>query len=509
MYSDLASGTTICLSGRMPWPLLVLAGTAAALGIVITSSGLWGKKVSFLEKHGKDAVLKVACGELEEDMISQLPDDILSQVVSRLSLIEAIRTRILSRRWKDICRYRSSLLLDCCQIFGEIHNHSSCYHKLRFVKAVDQCLQLYSGGRLSDCVLICCLGKDFTAEFNRWMQTIANLGIQQLTFRFYFPFCADCYGSAGAFQFPFQLLFEAASLTHLHLLTCALQPSFKGKFSSLQSLYLYVVPLDNGELSSIFSSCVNLKHMTLVSCKLPAMLCISGQLSSMVIELCCGLKEIDMHASNLTDFVCYSDGWIKCSFPFAPKLANLCVNVNGRGTLPSLLGEVANCCTQLDFLAFQTKTDELRYIPATTNRFCNLTVLYLLMMFDSKVDLFNVTPILDACPLLEKLRLLARSLCGNVQRRGNWPAKHHTCLKAVHYEGFRGTGNEIEFASFVLRSAEALQFLCIYPSYSLFLEDFKGTKDVDYGMNNEERQLVYKQLKGMQALSSKVTVIIS
>ena len=45
-------------SGREAWPLLVLAGTGAAIGIAITSCGLWGK-VGFVVKKRRDYVLKV------------------------------------------------------------------------------------------------------------------------------------------------------------------------------------------------------------------------------------------------------------------------------------------------------------------------------------------------------------------------------------------------------------------------------------------------------------------
>ncbi|WRX28401.1 F-box domain - like 10 [Theobroma cacao] len=46
------------------------------------------------------------------DLISRLPDTLLSEIVSQLPVDEAVRTSILSRRWKSLWRYVSRLDFD-------------------------------------------------------------------------------------------------------------------------------------------------------------------------------------------------------------------------------------------------------------------------------------------------------------------------------------------------------------------------------------------------------------
>ncbi|XP_027125755.1 F-box/FBD/LRR-repeat protein At1g13570 [Coffea arabica] len=513
LYGATAMG---CSGQKAFLPLLVLAGTgAAAIGVAImSSSGMLEKTIAFLKNHHQQEVLKVAYGDAQEDRISQLSDDLLSEILSRLDLIEAIRTRILARRWNNICQVRSRLLLDCRKICGEsqrIHTGSR-RHKYRFLKAVDQTLQLYSGQKIVHIHLICCLGNEVAPSYDRWMQTIATLGVQSLLLKFCTPICHDengPYSSVDLYPLPLQLLFEATSLKILNLLNCVLQPSFKGKFNSLQYLNMISVPLDNGELPHILASCVNLLQLSLCNCKLPPKLRISGQclqLQRLHVELCIGVKEIDIHAVNLSFFYLYSDKMVELSLHYVPKLKDLLVSGNGIGVVPYLFGQVVKDCPALELFMLQTKANELGHMPATINMFRNLRMLYLLMIFECKADLQSVATILDACPLLEKLYLLARWPGFSEHLGGAWPARHYGHLKELEYKGFHGTGCEIEFVVYLLQSAPALDRVFIGSAYSTYSAEYKWTRYIDYVMDDAERQLIYKQLVE-HALSSKVQVI--
>ncbi|KAL3518351.1 hypothetical protein ACH5RR_020940 [Cinchona calisaya] len=524
-------GTEVCCSGCKPLPLLILAGTGVVIGIglAITSSGLWGKTVALVEKYRKHSILEGAFVDKQEDRISLLSDDLLSDIISRLDVIEAVRTRILSRRWKNIFQSRSKLHLDCStfgsiilsgrrknifqymfklhsdrRTFESIQHYDKCSrpHKLRFIKAVDQCLQLFSGQSMSYFGLKCCLGEEFASNFNRWMQSIATFGIQELEIKFCVP--------DGFHLFPFQLLFEAASLKYLYLVNCTLQPSFIGQFKSLQVLILSKVSLHRGEFTSILSSCVNLERFTVCHSNLPPKLCISGpclQLRSVRIWSCYGVEEIEIRHGSLSAFHYYTDRMVRYLLPFAPKLDRLFINFNARGTVPYFFREVAKDCGRLTKLLIQTKTDTLPYIPVKANTFSSLRILYLLTVPDTKADLLGVRPILAACPLLEFFRLLVRGPVGNEPRDVKCSPGYHAHLKEMQLQGFRGTRNEIEFASYILRSASALRCLRLFTSYRSFHSDFSWTEEEGYVMDDVERLLIYIKLKG-QAISTSATVIL-
>ncbi|XP_071918437.1 uncharacterized protein [Coffea arabica] len=96
----------MCWFGNRALPFAILvAATGAAIQKAIKSFGGQGRAIVLQEKHEQDFVHKADDGLANEDSISRLPDDLLSDVLSRLDLIEAVGTRILSRRWKNVCKF--------------------------------------------------------------------------------------------------------------------------------------------------------------------------------------------------------------------------------------------------------------------------------------------------------------------------------------------------------------------------------------------------------------------
>nr|XP_027082683.1 F-box/FBD/LRR-repeat protein At5g56420-like [Coffea arabica] len=266
-------------------------------------------------------------GLANEDSISRLPDDLLSDVLSRLDLIEAVGTRILSRRWKNVCKVMSELHLDCLDMFRPNCSHDMGSHrvKCRFLEAVDQSLQLYSDQSITYLRISCCFMKEFEPKFTQWMQVVATLDVQELDLKF---ICSslplyECVKSNMGELFPvsFQLLTAVATMKHLRLLACSLQPSFPTQFNSLEGLYLDLVHLSDGELPRMLSSCVNLQTLRLGFCKLTPKLSISApclQLKFLYVHSCPGLEEIDI------SYLCWQPAYFFFLSQWPDKVFALC-----------------------------------------------------------------------------------------------------------------------------------------------------------------------------------------
>ncbi|KAG6742951.1 hypothetical protein POTOM_053895 [Populus tomentosa] len=65
----------------------------------------------------------------KEDRISQLPDRILSIILSRLPMKDLVKTSALSNRWKHLWAPRTDLNFDVDDIFGTNHERPDCSSK--------------------------------------------------------------------------------------------------------------------------------------------------------------------------------------------------------------------------------------------------------------------------------------------------------------------------------------------------------------------------------------------
>ncbi|KAK4346443.1 hypothetical protein RND71_032782 [Anisodus tanguticus] len=293
---------------------------------------------------------------------SELPDDVLSSIVARPTVRDAVRTSILSKRWRYLIASMPTLKFSLDMIGANSCRHKCFPHyQQKFLKVVNQFLQLYSGRKVSNLEMHICIGREFSSEFDQLMHSLSKI--------------------------------------------------------------------DGGHLEDILSSCLNLNQLGLKSCKLPYKLCISGTVKSVRFTNCGGLEEIDLQATNLR-----------------------------RDTaIPYIFGEfVRDLPAQIKSLTVTACYSQVKNFPTETQIFRNLRMLALLLENTYDFDMVKVSPVLDSCPLLRYLDLVQWGTFRQARGRGiRFPLSptYHTELKEVRFGGFLGTGEEIEFASYIVRSA--------------------------------------------------------
>jgi len=175
----------------------------------------------------------------KEDRISQLPDRILSIILSKLPMKDLVKTSALSNRWKHLWALTTNLNFDVDGIFGTNHERPDCSSKhskhykefkLEFVRCVDGFLQNFQGTKIISFKLHFLKHLGDTSNINRWISSVIGLGIEELElilsgmtlFSYYH------HGLLGDeyYRFPDWLLPHPSDsrLKHLHLRTCVLKP---------------------------------------------------------------------------------------------------------------------------------------------------------------------------------------------------------------------------------------------------------------------------------------------
>ncbi|XP_044493003.1 F-box/FBD/LRR-repeat protein At1g13570-like isoform X2 [Mangifera indica] len=183
------------------------------------------------------------------DFISDLPQSIIENILTRLPIRDAVRTSILSSRWRYRWATISHLVFDenCVALSNE-----RSLVKNSLVKFITRALFLHHGPihkfQLSTTQLQCC------PDIDQWILFLSRNDIRELVLEL---------GEGEWFRVP-SCLFYCRKLTRLELFRCEFDPplAFKG-FSCLKSLNFHRVLFAPEAIESLISSCPLLENLSL------------------------------------------------------------------------------------------------------------------------------------------------------------------------------------------------------------------------------------------------------
>lgn len=182
------------------------------------------------------------------DFISDLPQSIIENILTRLSIRDAIRTSVLSSKW----RYKWSTLTDL--VFDEkcvSPSNDRCVVETNLVRFITGVLLLHQGPihkfQLSTSFKQC------RPDIDQWLLFLSRNGIKELVLKL----------GEGEFRVP-ACLFNCLKLTCLELCHCEFDPPqyFKG-FSYLKSLNLHQILVAPEVIESLISGSPLLEFLSL------------------------------------------------------------------------------------------------------------------------------------------------------------------------------------------------------------------------------------------------------
>lgn len=299
--------------------------------------------------------------------MGRLPEDILSYIISLMSLREAATTSILSKRWRYLWRTSSKLDLHAGNMIGYeklFHIERRCFewkqkHKSRFVSWVYHILELHVGKKVDSFRVEYPLGRDHGRDFDQWIQYAINKQVEELEFNITDD-CLDAFDEL--YKFPYWLFTQRGKrsiIKHLSLDGCSLSlPAGFNGFNSLSYLSLVGTRLSQENVDNIFSNCPILERFTMTLCPCPSHLKISGgrpflKLKHLRIFRCYHLEDVEIHDAMSIAAIDYTvDKFGRVLLKNSAQPVRLCLNwqSNPLASVTYVFGALAKEYPQVETL---------------------------------------------------------------------------------------------------------------------------------------------------------------
>nr|XP_034579237.1 F-box/FBD/LRR-repeat protein At1g13570-like isoform X2 [Setaria viridis] len=364
-------------------------------------------------------------------LLSNLPTDILSQILSWLPINDAVRTSILSREWKYVWRGHTNLTFDSATMRKQYFKASFGYgfiNATEFISRVDTVLRQHSGVEIKHMEVKHMLHNKHANHVDRWINfAIASKTkelIIDLNGGFKLSLSRDIsrgiYRDKGEpYNIPPQL-FSADNgpyLQRLELTSVSLHlpADFKG-FLNLKKLTLVDVSITDEDVQCMLSRCNLLEFFEIAYCRMVTSIRMPkplNQFKHLLVDKCPLLQVIELNCS-LTVLE-YTGTVVPLIFTSTCRLKNILIKfMTCHAALDYMVTGFPSTLPSLETLTLHCAQRERIILPGKTFIFTHLRHLRLeLVLLGNKkrhTDVLDYAYLLEVAPFMEKLELLALTL---------------------------------------------------------------------------------------------------
>ncbi|KAI4375013.1 hypothetical protein MLD38_012933 [Melastoma candidum] len=380
----------------------------------------------------------------ELDRLSSLPTHIIDHILSHLPIKDAVRTSVLSSRWRYKWAGLPSLVFDnqCVSLTTQ----DQAMIKGKLVNIIDHVLLLHAGPvhkfKLSHRDLI------GVTDIDRWILHLSRSPIREFILEIW----------KGHRYKPHSSLFSLESLTHLELFNCLLKPpSTFGGFKNLKSLDLQHVSMAQNVFENMITSCPLLERLTLMNFDSFAHLNVNAP-NLLFFDVGGVFRDVtftNTHNLALVSIGLYVSDKIDKEPPlFSSNLLKFFVH----------LPHIRRLEIQSYFLKYLASGEVPGRLP---NSCLDLRYLSIRINFNDMEENAAALCILRSAPNLQELEMLARPEEGSPRETFTsfWEDERQHCvlkqLQLVKVSNISGTKTELNFMRFILLASSQLERMTV------------------------------------------------
>ncbi|XP_073050051.1 F-box/FBD/LRR-repeat protein At1g13570 [Primulina eburnea] len=400
--------------------------------------------------------------DFDQDQIGELPQSIIEIILAKLPIRDAVRTSILSRRWRfRWASLRHLVFDDNCVIYDD--DRSVVENNL--LNFITKLLFLHNGPIHKFAITTSYL--QGAPDVDQWLLFISRKEVRELVLEL---------GEGEWFRAP-SCLFSCKKLTRLELVRCELEipPNFRG-FLCLKYLNLQQVLIPPSDIEYLISSCPLLESMTL------------SYFDSL---------ELTVHAPKLKYLILEGEFKDIC-LANTPNLVAISVGMYMTDDIAEHF-EHSSSCNFDKFLGGVPKLQRLighiyftKYLSIGNRRGWNSFTYHHLkfielyqVSFDDEKEVCVVLQLIENSPNLLELQISGSSTSSAATRNIDldfWDRKLSSdCmfqrLKTVKMADVFGVPSELNFIKYLLEHSPVLESMSVTPS--LYVRDRRLSMSID------------------------------
>ncbi|XP_059454763.1 F-box/LRR-repeat protein At3g26922-like isoform X2 [Corylus avellana] len=431
------------------------------------------------------------CSE-NKDCISELPDEILVCILSRLTLREAVVTSVLSRRWEYLWASIYTLDFDHKKTSGKITLTRSIklntpelteIERPRYVNWVNRVLEQHRGPTIDQFRVWFDLDNGYARDINRWIMFAMQKRVQRLEIHLS-GFRLSDHQHSTRYTFPDQLLLR------------------RGCFKSLKDLTLRQVNVSWEVVDYFLANCPNLERLFVHQSNHLKQLSVVGSslpLKHLGVYFCTRLKSIKICDTNLVSFK-YVGPRIRLLVNNAPLLVD--VSITERMYSNLMLRQFSSCFSQLQILTLSKEHVQDKIKLRLFTGLMNLKKLVLEIGAEDDESLLLFTPLVEACPYLQifVFKIMWTSPLNKKRRVIKAVKCPHYHLKVVEIGGYYCGSSDFELAMYFIDNATILEKIIIDPRYqchwhSISRIEIKEEQELEQTRRHRARQQLESKVR--------------
>ncbi|GJX38848.1 F-box domain containing protein [Tanacetum coccineum] len=400
------------------------------------------------------------------DFISQMPDGVLVNILSRLPLKQAVTTGVLSPRWRFVWHSLENLDFVGTKTLAKMNRKHLSKERAKYINQVNSVigsLRSHSSPMVKSFEISFNLDKTYFKDIDNWLGFALDKKVEVLTLEF----CENGVKGDTKQYYNFPLPLSDGSMVRLS--ECPSSSSMVVDTLSFKKLNLLGVNVSDVTLKLLLKNSPHLETLYIFGGGLLTDVTVGGwdiNMKNFVLMGSAEIQSVSLHDFDLEEF--HFNGLdAEIRLTNLPKLKEVDIGMVSVGLNNKVFSTISSVASYLEVLSLTVDRErediEVEAIPKLLPNVKTLKLTLPTQKYDSLMDFIEIA---KKCPKLETF-IVSLYWSAPINGKNPWPPLGHSFphLKYLEIVGYRGIVSDYQIVLYMIgNAAGTLKKIVIDPS---------------------------------------------